>query len=95
MQQTSRKTHDQQTVPNVFDGHGAEGRPIENIARENMASVSREAAASLTPFAHFELPQTRYARPAVNARLQRARLDTAEILYITVGTADWFIVFGG
>lgn len=81
VQQNSTKYHDQQIFLGVFDGHGAEGRPIAHYARDYIAAISREAAASLSTSAHFELPSTQHAPPAADARLHRARLDTLKAAF--------------
>lgn len=46
---TSPTTHDRQIFLGVFDGHGAEGRPIAHRARDYISSMTRDAAIKLAP----------------------------------------------
>lgn len=80
-QQDSFKHHDHQIFLGVFDGHGAEGRPIAHYARDYIAAISREAATSLSTAAQFELPATQHVSHATDAHLHRARLDTLKAAF--------------
>lgn len=67
--------HHHQIFLGVFDGHGAQGRPIAHFARDYISSVSRDAAAALSSCVHFGVPVTNDTPPVANTELHRARLD--------------------
>lgn len=81
VQQDYVKHQDHQIFLGVFDGHGAEGRPIAHYARDYISAVSREAATSLSTSAYFELPATQKTHPVSDSRLHRARLDTLKAAF--------------
>lgn len=87
MQRKATKRHDQQMFLVVFVGNDAEGRPIAHFARNNVVAISREAAASLSLSAHFELPYTQYLPPVADACLQKAKLDALQAAFSRVERA--------
>lgn len=67
---------DHQIFLGVFDGHGAEGRPVAQYVRDYIAAASHNAAPGLALSAYHNASPTQEIPTVANASLHRARLDT-------------------
>lgn len=84
----SQPSTDLQIFLGVFDGHGAQGRPIAQYARDYIATVTRDASVRLAtdcnaPSVHQQqLTSDRdISRAIIPPELHRARLDTLKAAF--------------